>query len=132
MNCLNCDKKLRAKKVDYDYSNKSFQGVIIECREYHCKACNKTFTDLGENHEINKQICEILLTQDILARNQLGYIFKQVLNMSVFQVAKRIGTNPQHLNDVIKFKKILSQNLSDQISELIFLEFKRPTITVSN
>lgn len=132
MNCINCEKKLRAKKIDYDYSSKSFEGVIIECREYYCKACNKTYVDLGENHDINKQICEILLTQDILKRNQLGYIFKQVLNMSVFQVAKRICTNPQHLNDVIKFKKILSQSLSDQISELIYLEFKSPRITVSN
>ena len=50
--------------------------------------------------------------------------------MSVFQVAKRIGTNPQHLNDVIKFKKILSQAMSDQISELIFLEFKSPKIVI--
>ena len=130
MNCLNCDKKLRSKKVNYDYSHKSFQGVIIECREYHCKACNKAYTDLGDNHDINKQICEILLTQGILNRNQLGYVFKQILNMTVFQVAKRIGTSPQHLNDVIKFKKILSQLISDQICELIYIEFKRPSIVI--
>jgi len=130
MNCLNCDKKLRSKKVNYDYSHKSFQGVIIECREYHCKACCKTYTDLGDNHDINKQICEILLTQGILNRNQLGYVFKQILNMTVFQVAKRIGTSPQYLNDVIKFKKILSQLISDQICELIYIEFKRPSIVI--
>ena len=130
MKCTKCEKPVKGKKEQFDYSKESFNGVTVEVKRYVCKHCKNEFIEFPYNHDINKQICELLLTQDVLKRNQLGYIFKQILNMSVFQVAKRIGTNPQHLNDVIKFKKILSQNLSDQISELIFLEFKSPRIVI--
>ncbi len=128
MKCIGCGLKLRGKKIDYDYSNKSFSGVTIECKSYSCKKCDKEYIDLGDDHEINRQICDLLLRQDILKRTQLRYIIEQVFCESLFQFAKRMKQNPSFIKELIHSKKILSQELSDQIMKMIFLKFKTPTI----
>lgn len=130
MKCIGCGLKLRGKKIDYDYSNKSFSGVTIVCKKYECKKCAKEYIDLGDDHELNTQICDLLLQQDILNRNQLKYIIDQVFCESLFQFAKRVNQNPGFIKDLINSKKILSKTLSDQIMKLIFLRFKTPIITI--
>lgn len=130
MKCPKCEKVLRGKKDSYDYSDKSFEGVSIDCKKYECKKCKNTFYDLGDDDDINRQICDLLLQQKTLQRKQLKYIIEQVFDESIFQFAKRIKTNPTHLKGLINSKKILSQELSDKISEKIYLKFKTPTITL--
>ncbi len=130
MKCPKCEKVLKGKKASYDYSAQSFDGVSIDCKKYECKKCKEVFFDLGDDHDIHTQICDLLLQQKTLQRKQLKFIIEQVFDESVFQFAKRIKTNPTHLKELINSRKILSQELSDKICEKIYLKFKTPTITL--
>jgi hypothetical protein len=131
MKCPHCDLKLKGKKTDYDYSLKTFDGLIVECKKYYCKKCIKEFIDLGDDAELKKQIVESILSQSVLARSQLRYIIEQIFEMSVFQFSGLIKENPSFINDVIKRFRPLSQELSDKIQDQIFIKFKTPTITIS-
>jgi hypothetical protein len=130
MKCPGCSLNLRGKKIDYDYSDKSFIGAVILCKSYSCKKCNKEYFYLGDDYEINRQICDLILTQDLLRRNQLKYIVDQIFCESIFCFAKRINQNPEFVKDLISYKKIISKPLSDQIMKMIFLKFKTPSIMV--
>lgn len=128
MNCPHCDLKLRGKKTDYDYSNKSFDGLIIQCKKYYCKKCIKEFIDLGCDHELKKQIAESILSQPEINRGQLRYIIEQIFELSVFEFSKLIKSNPSYINDIMKRFRPLSQDLSDTIMRQIFIKFKTPKI----
>ena len=128
MNCPKCNKKLRGKKVVVDYSSKSFDGVSVEAKEYKCKPCDETFIDYGDDHEINRQICEMLLQNDAISRKHLKYLMNNVFQENMFEFAKRIETTPQHLKALIQLKKIMSDDLKDNIAFELIKKFNAVTI----
>ena len=127
MKCPDCAKPLKAKKTKVDYSAESFQGVIIDAKEYTCK-CGASLIVYPDDHQINKEICEYILRQDHVMRTQIQYIMYTLFGENVFQFAVRLKIPPQHLRDLINRKKILSTEISDSIIVQLFKHFKKVNV----
>jgi len=134
MKCPKCDKKLRAKYVSFDYSEKSgIPGCILEnIKQYTCKKCDETYHDLGSIDEINMMIGNILLGSSVLTRQQVKFIRSHIFKMSYFEFGKILKTNPQHLRDVENHRKILSKELIKIIQDELLKKTYRPTIIMES
>lgn len=101
MKCINCDSKknIKAKYVTYDYSlSCGLSGVTIEnVKQYTCKQCNEQFYDLGDSHDIDRQIAELLYSVDILTGLQLRWIREHLFCLSYFELAKILDENATKL-----------------------------------
>lgn len=128
MNCPDCSKKLRGKKEKIDYSKSSFEGVFIEAKIYRCKPCDVELIDHGDYQETNLAICEYLIQPDFLNRKHIKFIMEQVLCINIFEFAKMIKCHPQFINDLIRYRAILSKDMKDRIIKQIIYKLKQPTI----
>lgn len=128
MKCIKCEKPIRGKKEQLDYSDKSFKGVFVDVKKYCCKNCKTEFTEFPDDHEINREICNFILTQGQIKREQLRYLTKNVFGESLFEFAKRCKTNPQHLKNLMDRKAIMNQELSDKIAHEIIKHFTKITV----
>ena len=134
MNCPNCEKKLRAKYITYDYSEKcGIPGTYIKnVRQFKCKECNEIYTDLGDHQELNYQIAEVLLGADQLNRNHIKFIRTEIFEMSVEAFAKLIKTVPSHIRDLERKKTTLIPEISKRIQTELFKKTQRATIRLIN
>jgi hypothetical protein len=128
MKCLKCECNVRSKKTKVDYSKESFSGVEIVCKLYTCK-CGFSLTEFPDDHEINKEICNFILNQGQIKREQLRYLTKNVFGESLFEFAKRCKTNPQHLKNLMSQKAIMNQELSDKIAHEMLKHFNKVTVS---
>ncbi len=134
MKCLKCDKKLRAKYVDYDYSDKcGIPGTTLtNIKQYTCKKCEETYHDLGSHEEINRMIADILLDQSEVQRNQIKFIREQIFKMSYFEFGELTKINPQMIKDLESKRKTLNKENSEKILTALFVKTQRPTIIMGN
>lgn len=128
MKCTKCEKPVRGKKEQFDYSKESFNGVTVEVKRYACKHCKNEFVEFPDDHEINREICNFILNQGEIRREQLRYLLKNVFGESLFEFAKRCKTNPQHLKNLMDRKAIMNQELSDKIAHEIIKHFTKITV----
>lgn len=128
MKCAKCEKPVRGKKEQFDYSSKSFKGVQVEVKKYVCKHCKTEFTEFPDDHEINREICNFILNQGQIKREQLRYLTKNVFGESLFEFAKRCKTNPQHLKNLMDRKAIMNQELSDKIAHEMLKHFNQVSV----
>lgn len=134
MECLKCNKKLRATKHKYDYSaHCGIQGVYLtKAKVYKCKACDESYYNLGLIDDINQEIANVLLTLNCLTRQHVSYIRKHIFNENYFQFGARLGAHPLYLKDIELLKRPLPIELSKQIQLMLFNKMQiKPTVKVS-
>lgn len=127
-----CSKKLKAKNINHDYSSHSFKGVFIKAKKYKCVNCNQEYLDLGLDHKINKEICNFILNQGCIHRNQLSYISKSLFNNSLIEFSHAVKSTPNHLISLINHKAILDVALQNRIAEAILRHFNKVTVSKAN
>lgn len=134
MKCPKCSKRLRAKYIKYDYSDKSgIANCILEnVKEYTCKKCDETYIDLGSVDEINQQISNILLEFDVLTRGQLKFIRQQIFKMNYFEFAKVIDSSPQFIRELESHKRILGVPISEKIKLALFEKTQSASIILED
>lgn len=134
MKCLKCDKKLRSKYVDFDYSDTcGIPGTTLSnIKQYTCKACDETYHDLGSIDEINQMISEILLNQKELNRNQIKFIRTHIFDMTYFQFGKLTELNPQTIKRLENHTLDLTKRDSQKIQNALFMKTQRTKIIMES
>ena len=128
MNCQKCNKKLRAKYITFDYSEKCGipEVTIDNVKQYTCKKCNEIYHDLGSVDEINQQLSNILLDFKSLTPAQARFVRSDIFQMNHAEFAKLIGTTAKHIRDVETYRMKFSKHLSKEIQNLLFRKTQRP------
>ena len=127
-----CAKKLKAKKIDHDYSAHSFPCVFIKAKFYKCSNCNQEYLDLGDDHKINKEICDYILSKGCIDRMHLKFLLKNLFGNSMFEFANAVKTTPQHLKSLILYKSMLDLGLQQRIVKAILEHFNKVTVSKAN
>ena len=130
MKCLKCDKKLRAKYVDFDYSDTcGIPGTnLSNIKQYTCEKCDETYHDLGSIDEINQMISDILLNQKELNRNQIKFIRTHIFDMTYFQFGELTEINPQTIKRLEGHTLDLTKKDSQKIQNALFAKTQRPKV----
>lgn len=134
MKCPGCDKKLRAKYVDFDYSDKcGIKGTILsDIKEYTCRVCNENYHDLGSIDEINHMIGDILLNAFPLESSHIKFIRTEIFNMTYFQFAKIIQCDPDLIRDVESRGAKVTKRFRDSVKLQLLKKIKTPRITMGS
>jgi hypothetical protein len=125
MNCPSCDnpKLSKAKRQDYDYSKESgIAGCVLKkVKVRTCKACGFSFPDETQD-QITEAITDVLLSKELLSRQDIKYIRTHFFTESYFEFGKRLKVSPTFLRELESLKKVLPVELSRKIQDEIIKE----------
>lgn len=134
MKCPKCDGRTKHTLTDYDYEKQS--GIVgLELKgvdTYCCKKCDFKFWDFGDMADVHDEIAKALMGKIVLWKADIKFVQTHFFEDTVFQFAKRIGTEPQTLKMLYKGPdlNIHCRRLSDKVKDAIIREWSTREIEV--